>query len=189
MGRPTIGGQVSNETQRTERLVKVAQMYLRGRSQFDIAHELQVTQQTVSNDLKLIRQQWREAAVVDFSEMIERELQKIDHLEHTYWQQFEASKQDKERVTKTIAQDGTTPRVTELVQATETVVTGDTRFLEGVQWCIMRRAALLRLDAPQRNVNVTATVDTSQNEVVANKLLSDPKVREMVAVVRQRITD
>ncbi len=189
MGRPTITGQVSTETQRTERLVKIAQMYLRGKSQLDIAHELGVTQQQVSLDLKKIRQQWRQEAVLDFSEMIERELSKIDHLEHTYWQQFEASKRDKERVTKTISQDGATPRVTELVQETHAVATGDTRFLEGVQWCIERRAALLGLDAPQRNVNLNATVDTSRNEAIANKLLADTKVRELVAAVRQRISD
>ncbi|MDB5306898.1 MAG: hypothetical protein JWO38_1100 [Gemmataceae bacterium] len=57
-----------------DRRVKVARGYLAGKTQSELASELGVTQACISLDLKAIRVEWRESALIDFNEARAREL-------------------------------------------------------------------------------------------------------------------
>jgi hypothetical protein len=97
-----------------------AGLYLRGKTQTEIAQTLGVTQQQISYDLKIVRKRWEESAVREFAQRKSEELAKVDQLERTNWSGWEAS--------------------WELNKP-------NPAFLRGVQWCIERRCALLGLDA------------------------------------------
>jgi hypothetical protein len=113
-----------------ERRHKAAQLYLKGETQFAIAAVLQVSQPTICSDLQAIRAAWLKSALRDFDQHRAQELAKIDHLEVTYWQGWQRSREPR---------DGE-PR------------DGNPKFLDGVQRCIERRCKLLGIDAPEAHV-------------------------------------
>jgi len=128
---------------------RIAEMYLHGRLQVDIADELHVDQSTVSRDLKALQDEWRASSLVDINEAKARELARIDELERTYWDGWQRSKEDAE-IKRTHVLDG--PEKGRRYQAwTESRNEyGDPRFLTGVGWCIERRCKLIGIDAPQK---------------------------------------
>jgi len=128
---------------------RIAELYLEGKLQADIAEAVGISQSTVSNDLKAIQQEWLESSLIDFNEAKARELAKIDRLEWEYWTAWARSCEDAETTTKKAVQVGDKERK----EATQTAKgqAGDPRFLQGVQWCIERRCKLLGIDAPQRH--------------------------------------
>jgi hypothetical protein len=130
---------------------KIAQAYLAGRSQMDIASELGLDQSTVSRDLTAIQKEWRIARIDDIDERKHIELAKIDNLELTYWESFTRScMAAASETTKMIGAGGSTaPQRVEQTRREDAQV-GDPRFLSGVQWCIEKRCALLGLDAPKK---------------------------------------
>ena len=72
-------GRTSEETTRIAlRRQKVAELYLQSRTQVAIGRELGISQTTVCQDLRAIREQWRDSGVRDFDAARERELQKLD---------------------------------------------------------------------------------------------------------------
>ena len=71
----------------------VARLYMQGKLQHEIGEEVQVTQSTVSRDLQAIREQWQEAAILDFNEAVNRELDRLDLYEKELWEAWERSKQ------------------------------------------------------------------------------------------------
>jgi hypothetical protein len=135
--------------QREYDLKEISSLYLQGWIQAEIAAHINkarsydITQQTISRDIKTIQQRWLESSVRNFDEARAQELAKIDNLELTYWSQFEASKDPiiKRKTAKKV--DGQTTEATQEVS----LGTGDPRFLQGVQWCIERRCKLLGFDA------------------------------------------
>src|SRR5581483_4024403 len=79
-----------------ERRKAVAERYLRGETQWEIARTLGVSQGQVSRDLKAIRQEWLNSSVCNFNELKAREIAKVDELERTYWAAWEESKKTRE---------------------------------------------------------------------------------------------
>jgi len=126
----------------------VAELYLKGWFQADIAKEFGVTQQQISHDLKVIYRLWRQSSIRDFDEIKQRELIKIDNLEKEYWNAWEKSKEDYEKTRKKY-QD---KQLKEL-QKEDMVLSGDPRFLSGVQWCINKRCEILGINAPVKTEN------------------------------------
>jgi len=120
----------------------MSDLYLQGWLQADIATELNLSESTVSRDLKALQGQWLKSALIDFDEAKSRELAKIDRLEREYWRGWKRSCEDAETITK----DGT-PAAVEKVKRTAKGQAGDPRFLAGVQWCIDRRCKVLGIDA------------------------------------------
>jgi hypothetical protein len=98
---------------------------------------------------KTLSKQWRRAALRDIEALTVQELARIDLLERTYWQVWEASKGEhsaRTQVTKAGAgKDGRLKPQQLTVRTDETV--GDPRFLQGVQRCIELLCAILGLDA------------------------------------------
>ena len=139
---------------------RIAELYLRGRKQWEIGQELGLSQQMVSYELGIIRKQWMESAVRDFDEAKGRELDRIDHLEREAWDGWERSKRHRlvsvsgieEKSTGSAADDRpaapTETRTREETRKTDQV--GDPRFLEKVAWCIDQRCKILGLHAAVR---------------------------------------
>jgi DNA-binding transcriptional regulator LsrR (DeoR family) len=96
---------------------KVAEMYLQGMQQMQIAEVFGISQQAISKDLKVIYRLWRQSTLTDFNEMKHRELLKIDNLEMTYWNAWNKKNEESK----------------------------DPKYLQGVQWCISKRMELLGL--------------------------------------------
>ena len=125
---------------------RIADLYLAGQIQADIAEEIGVDQSTVSRDLKALQVEWLASSLIDFDEAKAKELAKIDRLEREYWDAWEESKRDKETsITEKIASEK--PR--DKAQIRREGQVGNPSFLAGVQWCIERRCKILGLDAPK----------------------------------------
>jgi hypothetical protein len=75
----------SKAVKAAERRLQVAEYYLKGARQSEIAEWLKVGQATISRDLKAIQAEWLKASLVDFNEAVAKELAKIDNLELAYW--------------------------------------------------------------------------------------------------------
>ena len=123
---------------------QVADLYLQGWTQQQIAVEVSVGQGTISTDLKRIQKQWRESSVRDFDLAREVEIQKIDRIEREAWAAWERSKLPSQAATTTGDEHDRKTRRHVRNQY------GDPRFLEQVNKCIASRRALLGLDAPSR---------------------------------------
>lgn len=127
-----------DETKYTARREKVAQLYLSGKTQNELAKLLDVNQSTISRDLEAIRKQWQERALIHFDEIKARELARIDRLEREYWEAWERSQEDAE-IAKQIGtvKDG---KLTDgRAEKTKKGQSGNPSFLAGVQWCIEQR--------------------------------------------------
>ena len=127
----------------------IANYYLQGWLQSDIADKLNLSQPTISRDISVLQEQWRESSLVDIDEKKAEELAKIDTLEREYWQAWKRSCEDAETVTqKAIDADGIKRREAQNVTKGQA---GDPRFLAGVQWCINKRCEIIGIDAPKRH--------------------------------------
>ena len=125
---------------------KIAELYLEGYLQADIADDVGLSQSTVSSDIKALQKEWLASALIDFNEAKAREIAKVDKLEREYYNAWRRSCEDAEQMT----QEGT-PEGIDKVKKTSKGQAGDPRFLQGVQWCIERRCKMLGVDAPERH--------------------------------------
>jgi hypothetical protein len=94
----------------------IAQQYLQGRTQHEIAADLGLSQQQISYDLRMVQGAWIESAIRSFALKRAEEIAKIGQLEHDYWEAWQESKAK--------------------------LIEPDPVFLEGVQWCIKQRCAI-----------------------------------------------
>jgi hypothetical protein len=146
------------------RRARVAELFLAGRTQYEIAEEVKVTQTTVSRDLSAIREDWMARASSDFAERRAEELAKIDRLELEYLDGWQRSKQIREKThtRKKSRPSGRTtvngaPIMEESLEAgvAKEQDVGDPRYLEGVRWCISERCRIIGLYAP-KNIDMTS---------------------------------
>ena len=128
-----------------ERRVDVARLYLRGMTVREMGQQLGVHHSTIETDLEAIRAAWRGSRIRDYDAHHEIELRKLDALESEAWKAWERSKED----AITVKEDA---------KGTQTITkgqAGDPRFLETIKGCIIRRSALLGLDAPKKLIPLT----------------------------------
>jgi hypothetical protein len=157
-------GKRRGKTQLTRDRRRVADLYLQGWIQADIADEVGVSQATVCRDLQALQASWLDSALTDFNEAKAQELAKVDRLEREYWQAWQRSCENAE----TLRQEGDPKQPPTKVVKTSKGQAGDPRFLQGVQWCIERRCKILGIDAPQKiDVNM-AQLNNDQLERIAN---------------------
>lgn len=141
-------------------------MYLRGESISNISLALALPPEEVRVDLRAIRKQWLQSALLDFAEAKARELAKLDEMERAAWAAFEQSKFKKRQAQTAIpgtpTRDNPTPPP---IPQRATLYTeddaGDPRYLQLVLSCIDRRCKMLGLDAP---VRVTASQESADAE-------------------------
>lgn len=124
------------KTKIAKRRQDVAQMYLSGKYQSEIAEYFGVTQRTISNDLKASRKEWIKNAALSIEEVVSRELTRIDALELKYQTAFDRSCILN---SKEVDEEGNI-----------TKSPGDPRFLAGLQWCVEQRLKIYGGYAPQK---------------------------------------
>jgi hypothetical protein len=132
----------------------IANLYLKGEYQADIAAQVGISQGQVSKELAILQAEWQTSALIDINEAKARELAKIDALELVYWQAWERSQLDAEsEITK---MQGTPPKPNETSPAPAKLETqkkregqsGNPAFLSGIQWCINKRCEIVGVNAP-----------------------------------------
>jgi hypothetical protein len=136
------------KAQRERDMERTADLYCRGWAQQRIAKELGVSPSTICQDLKTIRQRWRDSQISNIDEHIAKTLAQLDLAESEAWAAWEASKGPhlKTRTVDRSADDG---GYTETATSEEEL-TGDPRYLSEIRGIIERRCKLLGLDAPAR---------------------------------------
>jgi hypothetical protein len=133
----------------TQRRQKVTELYLKGRSQSAIAAELNVSQSTVSDDLKYIRRKWEQSSIRNYDELRTRELHKLDFIESEAWAAWDRSQKPSQSATVTGEGNGQQTKKSMKHQV------GDPRFLDQVSKCIAHRRAITGLDAPLQVADAT----------------------------------
>jgi len=108
-----------------------------------ISDQLNVAVGTIHNDLKRVREAWRESSVRDFDELRTIELLKIERIEQEAWAGWGRSQQPQQ--TATIKGEGGPGQ-----KASKTMKTrvGDPRFLDVLARCSAQRRQLMGLDLP-----------------------------------------
>jgi hypothetical protein len=143
---------------------QVARLYFQGYLQSQMASELGVTQPLISQDLRALRQEWVQSALMDFNAAKARELAHIDTLEVEYWQGWKRSQQPKRKTTREIitraastrpgaeesaAEDNPADPVPyRRVTVVEETQVGNPKFLDGVRECIKLRCQILSVMDP-----------------------------------------
>ena len=89
-----MSGRRRPRAQRMRDRRRIADLYLRGILQCDIADKLELSESTVSRDLETLYKQWRASALVDIGKAKAKELAKLDHLEATYWESWMVTKSE-----------------------------------------------------------------------------------------------
>ena len=155
------------DEQRASDREQMRERYLRGETQAMIASALGVSRQQVQYDLALLQKAWRKSGIRSFDDQKAEQLAKIDELERTYWDAWEASRKDREIATQRQRANGDKE-----IMLRKEGSAGDPRFLDGVMTCIERRCKLLGLDAPTR-ATITFTreqLDALDVSTVASEL-------------------
>ena len=123
-----------------DRRKQVAELYLKGVGQIELAEKFEVDQSTISRDLSTLYEVWRMSAIRDFDLAKQIELERINTLEQEYWTAWEKSKSDKQTVLKKSSKRGNSNQANHSEASVKTEKReGDARFLQGVQWCISER--------------------------------------------------
>jgi hypothetical protein len=133
-----------------QRRKRVADLYLRGVPQHEIAAREGVDPAQITRDLAAIRKEWRAQAVEALATRKARELARIDTIEAEAWAGWERSQQPAETM-HAATEKGRTDRdgqpLPDRQKTWKTVKAqaGDPRFLERVAWCVSQRCRLLGL--------------------------------------------
>lgn len=168
------GPKLLNPVARDARKAQIAERYMRGERQYEIAATLGITQQQVSLDLKSIRADWMKRAGEQIQARKSVELARIDELERTYWDAWTKSTKQS---TRTSQESRTGSGEGKRVAVCKADRDGDPRYLAGVQWCIERRCKILGLDAP---------VKAAATDVEGHDIINADSAREILAA---RIAD
>jgi len=135
---------------------KIGRLYLSKNTQVEIAEIVGLTQQSVSLHLKELQKEWIESANKDFDLTRAIELAKIDRLEATAHDGWEASRKD-----KTTESVDTVSDVEVKTQIRTQSQYGNPRFLDIVLKCVTKRCEILGLYAPSK---IAATTPNGKNQ-------------------------
>jgi hypothetical protein len=169
-----------------ERRRQVSALYMRHHSQAEIAQAVGVTQAQVSYDLKALHAAWLKDGLQNYDARKAIELQRIDALERVAWEAWERSLQPRE-VTLTEATEGGEGAPRRKASMRKEGQAGDPRFLEQVHKCIVRRCALLGLDAPQKIAPTSPDGETPWEGMVVYLPSKAPSPEEWNQAVAQLI--
>src|SRR5689334_20019719 len=75
-------------------LARTCEMYLKGKTQAEIAQELGVSRSQIEYDISQIKHRWSTQTVHNLDEHRAKELAKLDALEREYWKSWESSADD-----------------------------------------------------------------------------------------------
>lgn len=149
-------------------LAETARLYLRGKTQLEIAdelcrqyaddgHDLTLTQQQIALDIKEIHTRWINSSLIDFNQAKGKELARCDELERAYWMAWEKSNQPEiseelQRMADQIAfaADQVIPVERIKSKTTRKDTSGQVAFLQGIERCIDKRCKILGLFSPEK---------------------------------------
>jgi hypothetical protein len=146
---------------------KIARLYIRGHSLWDIVQELDLDGSTVARELGEIRQEWVAASNCGRNEARARELIKLDRMESEAWLAWERSQKPSTR-DKRVEKNGEVVQHETVTQSRD----GDPRFLAAAQRAIDRRLAIFGFIAPKPSVaesDGVVTLSTLLDEIEAEK--------------------
>lgn len=179
----------------------VAEMYIEGKTQSEMAKRLQVTQSTICKDLMKIKEQWKRKYAEDFGVRVSEELARIDRLERAAWEGWERSCQDAE--TKVQRKEMAIPKVKDddkkkkpsgkqelipvkvLREKTSRGQSGDPRFLAQVQACIDMRLRIIgayKVDGINGKADKTGHIVMNWDEFYEKMEIRDPVDAEIQAL-------
>lgn len=156
-----------NQVEIASRRQRVAEMYLRGAYQNEIAETLGVGQATISRDLAELRKEWLDRSINHIQQKKAIELAKLDQLELTYWAAWEHSK-----AALRICTVETGGKYGRKVDRKVEQRVGNPAFLEGVLKCIQKRCEIIGIDAPRKmdltsdNKPLKALTDEQHNRAI-----------------------
>ena len=116
----------------------VAEMYLSGKYQSEIARHFGVTHTTIHNDLKAIRKQWSKRYAETWNTVVSEQLAKIDKLEREAWVAWGRSQKDAETKETVVSRDKSTS-----IKMKKVGQVGEPQFLKTIQWCISERLKIV----------------------------------------------
>ena len=138
----------------TETKERVAELYLEGNTQREIATQLGITPGRVERILEKAQDDWKKPAMRTVLEQRAVELARLAQIESEARKEWDRSKLPKQTTMKQKqtgqSGDGKPASDKLQVQTTETGQTGDPRYLAEIQKCIDARAKLLGLYAPKK---------------------------------------
>lgn len=151
-GRPK-GSKKEVQRRVESRLPVIAELYLQGYSQKEIADQLGVSQPTIGKNIQRIREDWLESSRINFDERAAIELAKLDRLERKAWEGYERSCKDEvtnlDRIEE--SDDGGERRVNESRVKGQA---GDSSFLAIIERCIDKRLRMFNMMAPETAILV-----------------------------------
>lgn len=154
----------NDDVAKEQRRARVAELYVRGYRQSEIARELGVSQPTIHRDIKAVRAEWLTSSVRDFNEAKEEELKKLDALEQEAWDAWRRSQTERTRTVTEKTEGDSSGRIK--AQQTKETGYGDPRFLTVVQSCIDKRCKILGVEAPTRIDAKTEHTGVGFDEIV-----------------------
>lgn len=156
----------------------LSSMYLRGVRQADMAKQLGVSISTVERDLHKLRRQWQEVANYNFQSVKMEQLAKIDEIERAAWEAYEASKQDKRKVTH--FDEKVNPRT---VTQKDEGRAGDAKWLDKISWCVEQRCKILGFHAPKEVAMTHSKIDRPLEELSKEELMMIAQRRKVDAAL------
>lgn len=163
-----------------KRREQISELYLKGKTQLQIANSLSISRQLVSHDLQILYKEWGKNIEININELKAKELRKLDALEAEYWEIYERSKTEYVKTT-TIANKKDSPKTTEKDEKTSAITIkkeqhnriGNNFILDSVAKLIEQRCKLLGLE--KININLTGEVDLNvrQFEKMSDEELDD----------------
>lgn len=122
----------------------LAELYVYGHTQREMAEKIGVSQTQISFDISELHQRWVKAQLIDVSEAKARELAKIDNLERIAIAAWIKSGGKKRKVITTTGGEYENERIEQWEEV------GDPAYLARISWCIERRCKILGIDAPEK---------------------------------------
>jgi len=137
---------------------RIADMYLDGMEQTEIAEKFGLAQSQISYDLKKIQEEWLHNTTMNLDAHKAEEVAKTLQTERMYRDIYRKSLNDFKAQTATLhaerpgdKKEKTKEKSLPVIQVIHTENrNGDPRALDGILKCIERRCKLLGLDAPQK---------------------------------------
>lgn len=130
----------------------VSDLYLQGYAQYVIAEKVGVTQQCISQDLKILQRLWQMQSLENIDSIKQRELKKVDFIENEYFEQWQKSKE-----------------VTENNLAIS-------NYMQGVERCLELRMKIIgykpaeKIESKTEVTGFNIVVSNSENQKVLNGL-------------------
>ena len=165
--------QVSFEME--ERLTKVSHYYLMGWWHQDIATKLGVSRQTVTRDIKIIKERFKQAQVLNVTELKNQQLAELDEVKGEAWDAWERSKGTRE--TKQVRQGSQKGEEKSVRLENQS---GDSQHLRVVLKAMEDKADLVGM-APPKQLNLNDISKRPTDALFGHLAIRLPVIAELVS--------